>query len=102
MKKLLILLIICLLVGSASAWTINDERGRTSGTVDFYGDGTGIVNASGYPLIEFQWYQNGEMIRATYLFYGVNIYYNATTDELYSPDVSGVVLKRQKIIINIH
>ena len=96
MKRLIIgILLVCLLlVGCASAWTINDTQGRVAGTVDFYQDGSGIVNVTGYPVINFTWYQNGDMIRANYLFYGVNIYYNATTDELYSPDVVGVVLRR--------
>lgn len=95
MKRLLIgLLIVGLLVGSASAWTINDTQGRVTGTVDFYQNGSGVVNATGYPVIDFNWYQSGEMIKANYLFYGVNIYYNASTDELWSPDVVGVVLRR--------
>ena len=95
MKRLLIgLIIVGLLVGSVSAWIISDKEGRVQGTVDFYQDGSGVVNATGYPVINFNWYQTGEMIRANYLFYGMNIYYNATTDELYSPDVVGVTLKR--------
>jgi nicotinamide riboside transporter PnuC len=95
MKKLLmVLLMMCLMVGIASAWTIVDNENRVSGNVDFYSDGSGVINATGYPIINFAWHQNGEMIRATYLFYGVNIYYNASSDELYSPDVSGVTLKR--------
>ena len=95
MRKIIIGLIIALLlVGCANAWTINDTQGRVTGTVDFYQNGSGVVNATGYPVIDFTWYQSGDMIRANYLFYGVNIYYNATTDELYSPDVVGVVLRR--------
>ena len=95
MKRLLIgLILVGLLVGSASAWIINDTKGRVNGTVDFYQDGSGVVNATGYPVINFSWYQSGDMIRANYLFYGVNIYYNSTTDELWSPDVVGVVLRR--------
>lgn len=95
MKRLLIgLIILGFLVGSVSAWTIVDSKNRVAGSVDFYGDKTGVVNVTGGPVIDFTWYQNGDMIRANYLFYGVNIYYNATTDELYSPDVVGVVLKR--------
>ena len=94
-KKIMITLIIILLfIGSVSAWTIDDKQGRVSGTVDFYSDGTGVLNANGYPVIDFSWYQSGNMIRANYLFYGVNIYYNADTDELYSPEVGNVTLKR--------
>ena len=95
MKKLLmILVIIGMLIGSASAWTIVDNGNKFSGNVDFYSDGSGVINATGYPIINFAWHQNGDSIRATYLFYGVNIYYNASSDELYSPDAAGVTLKR--------
>ena len=95
MKKLLIgLIIICLLVGGVNAWTIEDPQHRYTGSVDFYGDGTGVLNVAGGPVIDFAWHQSGDMIRATYLFYGVDVYYNASSDELWSPDVSGVVLKR--------
>lgn len=95
MKRLLIVLLIMgLLVGSASAWTINDTKNRVEGTIDFYSDGSGVVSVTGGPVIYFTWYQNGDIIRANYLFYGINIRYNATTDELYSPDVEGVVLRR--------
>ncbi len=94
-KKIMIVSIIILLfVGGVNAWTIEDTQNRVSGTVDFYADGSGILNVTGYPTINFNWYQNGETIRASYLFYGVNIYYNATSDELYSPDVVNVTLKR--------
>jgi len=95
MKRLVIgLMLICLLIGSASAWTIDDRENRVAGTVDFYSDGHGILNVTGYPLINFNWYQSGDMIRASYLFYGINVYYNASTDELYSPSVENVTLKR--------
>lgn len=95
MKKLLIgLILMGLMVASVNAWTIDDSKGRVTGYVEFYGDGSGIVNVSGHPIINFTWYQSGDMIRANYLFYGVNIYYNVTTDELWSPDVEGVTLKR--------
>jgi len=95
MKKLLILFIaLGLLVCGVNAWTIEDSQHRYTGTVDFYSDGSGILNITGGPVIDFRWYQSGDVIRAVYLFYGVDVHYNATTDELYSPDVAGVVLKR--------
>lgn len=95
MKKLIIIIMLCcLLIGSASAWTIDDKQGRVAGTVDFYIDGTGTVNITGGPVIDFAWHQYGDMIRANYLFYGVNIYYNVERDELFSPDVGNVTLKR--------
>lgn len=94
-NKIMITLIITLLfVGSVSAWAISDKENRVTGTVDFYSDGSGILNTNGYPVIDFTWYQSGNMIRANYLFYGINIYYNAATDELYSPEVGNVTLKR--------
>lgn len=95
MKRLLIgLIILGFLVGSVNAWTIVDSKNRVAGSVDFYGDKTGVVNVTGGPVIDFTWHQSGDMIRANYLFYGVNIYYNVEKDELYSPDIDGVVLKR--------
>ncbi len=94
-KKIMITLIITLLfIGSVNAWRIDDKQGRVQGTVDFYGDGSGVLNVSGYPIINFNWYQSGEMIRANYLFYGIDVYYNASTDELYSPGIANVTLKR--------
>jgi hypothetical protein len=94
-KKIIITLIITLLfIGGVNAWTIEDKDNRVAGTVDFYGDGHGILNVTGYPVIDFSWYQNGDMIRANYLFYGIDVYYNATTDELYSPSVQNVTLKK--------
>jgi len=94
-KKIIITLIImCVLVCGANAWTIDDAQGRVQGTVDFYSDGSGILNVTGYPVINFNWYQSGEMIRANYLFYGIDVYYNASTDELYSPGITNVTLKR--------
>lgn len=95
MRKIIIVLIMMgLLIGSVNAWTIVDKENRVSGTIDFYKDGTGVVNITGGPELKFSWYQNGDMIRANYLFYGVNIYYNVEKDELYSPDVGNVTLKR--------
>ena len=95
MKRLVIgLMLVCLLISSASAWVIDDKQGRVAGTVDFYIDGTGVLNVTGGPVIDFTWHQYGDMIRANYLFYGVNIYYNAEKDELYSPDVGNVTLRR--------
>ena len=94
-KKIMItLIIIFLLVGSVSAWTIVDSKNRVAGCVDFYSDKTGIVNITDGPVLNFTWYQSGDSIKVNYLFYGVNIYYNVEKDELYSPDVEGVVLKR--------
>ena len=94
-KKIMITLIITLqFIGSVHAWIIDDNQGRWQGTVDFYGDGSGVLNATGYPVIDFSWYQSGEMIRANYLFYGIDVYYNASTDELYSPGIANVTLKR--------
>lgn len=94
-KKIMItLIIIFLLVGSVSAWTISDNENRVAGTVDFYIDGTGVLNVTDGPVINFNWYQSGDMIKANYLFYSVDIYYNAEKDELYSPDVGNVTLKR--------
>jgi len=94
-EKIIITLIITLLfIGGVNAWTINDRENRVAGTVDFYSDGHGILNVTNGPVIDFSWYQSGDMIRATYLFYGVDVYYNSSSDELYSPDVSGVVLRR--------
>jgi hypothetical protein len=58
---------------------------------EFYG---GVLNATGYPIIDFSWYQSGEMIRSNYLFYGIDVYYNASTDELYSPGIANVTLVR--------
>ena len=95
MKRLLIgLIILGFLVGSVSAWTIVDSKNRVAGSVDFYGDKTGIVNITDGPVINFTWYQSGDMIRANYLFYGIDIYYNASTGELYSPGINNVTLKR--------
>ncbi|MFA5745636.1 MAG: hypothetical protein WCX79_00225 [Candidatus Paceibacterota bacterium] len=91
---LMILVIMGLLVCSVNAWTIEDKENRVSGTVDFYGDGHGILNVTGYPVIDFSWYQSGDIIRANYLFYGIDVYYNAITDELYSPEIANVTLKR--------
>ena len=95
MKKLVIgLMLVCLLVGSASAWVIDDKENRVAGTVDFYIDGTGVLNVTGGPVINFNWYQSGDMIKANYLFYSVDVYYNSDKDELYSPSVGNVTLKR--------
>lgn len=95
MKKVIIVTIaICLLICGVNAWVIDDAQGRVQGTVDFYADGKGVVNATGYPLINFNWYLNGDVIRANYLFYGIDVYYNASTDELYSPSIANVTLKR--------
>jgi len=94
-KKLVIgLMLVCLLVGSASAWVIDDKENRVAGTVDFYIDGTGVLNVTGGPVINFNWYQSGDMIKANYLFYSVDVYYNSDKDELYSPSVGNVTLKR--------
>jgi hypothetical protein len=94
-KKIMITLIITLLfIGSVNAWRIDDKQGRVQGTVDFYGDGSGVLNVSGYPIIDFSWYQSGDMIRANYLFYGIGVYYDSTTDELYSNEIKNVTLKR--------
>ena len=94
-KKIMItLIIISVLVCGASAWTIDDAQGRLQGTVDFYSDGSGILNVTGGPVIDFSWHQTGNTIRANYLFYGIDVYYNASTDELYSPDVGNVTLRR--------
>ncbi len=94
-KKIIITLIITLLfVGSASAWTISDKENRVQGTVNFYSDGSGVLDVTGYPVINFSWHQSGDMIRANYLFYGIDIYYNSNTGELYSPNVEDVVLRR--------
>lgn len=94
-KKIIITLIITLLfIGSVNAWIIDDKQGRVQGTVDFYGAGSGILNVTGGPVIDFSWYQSGEIIRSNYLFYGIDIYYNSTTDELYSPGIANVTLKR--------
>ena len=95
MKKLILgLVIIGMLICSASAWTIDDAQGRVQGSVDFYADGSGVLNVTGYPIIDFLWYQSGDMIRANYLFYGIDVYYNASTDELYSPGIGNVTLRR--------
>ena len=95
MKRLLIgLIILGFLVGSVSAWTIVDSKNRVAGSVDFYGDKTGVVNVTGGPVLNFTWYPSGDSIKVNYLFYGANIYYNVEKDELYSPDIEGVVLKR--------
>ena len=83
-----------LLVCSVNAWIIDDKQGRWQGNVDFYGDGHGVLNATGYPIIDFSWYQSGDMIRANYLFYGIDVYYNSTSDTLYSPSVQNVTLVR--------
>jgi hypothetical protein len=94
-KKIMITLIITLLfIGSVNAWVIDDKQGRVQGTVDFYSDGSGILNVTGGPVIDFSWHQTGNTIRSNYLFYGIDVYYNASTDELYSPDVGNVTLKR--------
>ena len=94
-KKIMITLIITFLfVGSVSAWVIDDKENRVAGTVDFYIDGRGVLNVTDGPVINFNWYQSGDMIKANYLFYSVDIYYNAETDELYSPSVGNVTLKR--------
>jgi hypothetical protein len=95
MKRLVIgLMLVCLLISSASAWVIDDREGRVQGTVDFYIDGTGVLNVTGGPVINFNWYQSGDMIKANYLFYSVDVYYNSDKDELYSPSVGNVTLKR--------
>jgi len=95
MKRLVIgLMLVCLLVGSASAWVIDDKENRVAGTVDFYIDGTGVLNVTSGPVINFNWYQSGDMIKANYLFYSVDVYYNSDKDELYSPSVGNVTLKR--------
>ena len=93
-KILFVSLISLLFIGVASAWTIQDTQNRVSGTVDFYADGSGVLNVTGYPVIDFSWHQNGDGIVASYLFYNVNVYYNSSTDTLYSPDISNVTLKR--------
>jgi len=94
-KKIIITLIITLLfIGGVNAWTINDKENRVAGTVDFYSNGLGILNVTSGPVIDFTWYQSGDMIRATYLFYGIDVYYNATSDTLYSPSVQNVTLVR--------
>ncbi len=94
-KKIMItLIIISVLVCGVNAWMIDDKQGRVQGTVDFYGDGSGVLNVSGYPIIDFSWYQSGDIIRTNYLFYGIDVYYNSTTDELYSNEIKNVTLKR--------
>ena len=94
-KKIMITLIITFLfIGSVNAWIIDDKQGRWQGTVDFYGDGHGVLNITNGMVIDFSWYQSGDMIRVNYLFYGIDVYYNASTDELYSPGIANVTLKR--------
>lgn len=94
MKLVIGLIMICLMVCSVNAWTIVDKENRVSGTVDFYGDGHGILNVTSGPVINFSWYQNNDAIRANYLFYWIDVYYNANTDELYSLQIPNVTLVR--------
>ena len=95
MRKLIVAtILICLLVCGVNAWTIDDSQHRYNGSVDFYSDGSGTLNVTGHPIIKFSWYQSGDVIRANCLFYGVNVQYNSSSDELYSSDVADVVLRR--------
>ena len=96
MKKILFALGMLLLIGCASAWQINDQSGHGFvGNVTFYEGGHGVAVISGYPEIDFNWVVNGDNnVDVSYLFYKVTLKYNATGDNLYSPEVANITLIR--------
>jgi len=70
MKRILLLLTVLLLIGSASAWAIDSPA--YSGDVQFY-EGYGVASVDGYPQITFTWYKTGEdKYSARYLWYAVD------------------------------
>ena len=95
-KKLLYILGLLILIGTASAdWSIQDSTGTYNGTVQFNNDGTGTALINNVYNINFD-YNIGQddTITATYLWYRVSLIYNSTGDYIYSPEVSGIELIR--------
>ena len=97
MKKLLLLIGLLLIVGSASAWAIDSKD--YSGTVNFFSDGTAIAIVDGYPATEFAWRPmvvqptNGNYLyEATYLWYRVQFEYNPVAKTITSPQFPGARL----------
>lgn len=75
MKKLLVIIImLVLLIGSASAWTI--ESNDYKGTISFEANGVGTAYVEGYPPTMFSWnWVSGDKYEARYLWYKVNFTY---------------------------
>jgi hypothetical protein len=74
MKKLLLLIGLLLIVGSASAWTIQSKD--YTGTINFEANGVGTAYVEGYPPTMFSWnWVSGDHYEARYLWYKVDFTY---------------------------
>lgn len=74
MKKLLLILGILLLVGCASAMTIQGSDYK--GTITFEANGVGVANIDGYPQTMFSWeWISGNNYEAHWLWYAIDFTY---------------------------
>ena len=92
--KLLYILGLLILIGTASAWEINDQSGQGyTGNVTFNADGTGVATINNYPPIDFTYTIDADQnINCSYMFYKISLDYNATGNYIYSPQISGITL----------
>jgi hypothetical protein len=74
MKKLMVLIGILLLVGCASAMTI--EGSDYTGTINFEAGGVGVANIDGYPQTMFSWeWISGNDYKARWMWYAIDFTY---------------------------
>jgi hypothetical protein len=74
MKRLMLLIGILLLVGLASAMTI--EGSDYTGTINFFDNGVAVANIDGYPQTMFSWeWVSGNDYRAHWLWYAIDFTY---------------------------
>lgn len=96
MKKILLLIGLLLIAGSAQAWTIQ-STGYT-GTINFFADGTALATVDGYPATEFEWHPMAiqpvgkYLYEATYLWYRVQFTYDPVAKTITSPQFPGARL----------
>lgn len=95
-KGILVLFVALIFIcGAASAWEISDAQNRYNGTVTFFDNGTGEAYINNVYNINFNYnIGDNDTITATYLWYSLPLYYNATGDYIYSPDIANVTLIR--------